>query len=100
LLKANDLFVVLSGLIPRWLLEVSVTILTNVLIHLLKTQFTAQKEVVSLYDFIATVSLLKTETKKEMTNANVMRQAKIMYFSISTCMACFSQGTCSNMITP
>lgn len=42
------------GLIPRWLLEVSVTILTNVLIHLLKTQFTAQKEVVSLYDFIAT----------------------------------------------
>lgn len=42
------------GLIPRWLLEVSVTIITNVLIHFLKTQFPAQNEVASLYDFIAT----------------------------------------------
>lgn len=42
------------GLIPRWLLEVSVTVLTNVLIHFLKTQFPAQNEVASLYEFIAT----------------------------------------------
>ncbi|CAF1074315.1 unnamed protein product [Rotaria sp. Silwood1] len=42
------------GLIPRWLLEISTVIITNILIHLLKTQLPPQNEMVSLYEYIAT----------------------------------------------
>ncbi|CAF2429929.1 unnamed protein product [Rotaria sp. Silwood2] len=42
------------GLIPRWLLEISAVIITNVLIHLLKTQLPSQNEMISLYEYFAT----------------------------------------------
>ncbi|UJR38069.1 hypothetical protein I4U23_030750 [Adineta vaga] len=41
------------GLIPRWLLEVSTIVLTNVIIHLLKTQLPLQNDMVSVYEYIA-----------------------------------------------
>jgi len=42
------------GLIPRWLLEISTIVLTNVLVHLLKTQLPSQNEMINLYEYIAT----------------------------------------------
>ncbi|CAF1022580.1 unnamed protein product [Rotaria sordida] len=42
------------GLIPRWLLEISTIIITNVLIHILRTQLLPQNEMISLYEYIAT----------------------------------------------
>lgn len=41
------------GLIPRWLLEISTIIISNTVIHLLKTQLPSQKEMLSLYEYIA-----------------------------------------------
>lgn len=46
-----------SGLIPRWLLEISSVIITNIIVHLLKSQITGQTELSGLYDYIASVSL-------------------------------------------
>ena len=45
-----------SGLIPRWLLEVSTILLTNMIVHLLKTQLSLQKEVTPVYKYVAAVS--------------------------------------------
>lgn len=41
------------GFIPRWLLEVITVVISNVIIHLLKTKLTSQNEMGGLYDFIA-----------------------------------------------
>jgi len=45
-----DFFV---GLIPRWLLEITTIIISNVLIHLLKSQLPTQSEMVPLYEYMA-----------------------------------------------
>ncbi len=52
-------FVYNSGLIPRWLLEISTIVITNVIIHLLKTQLPSQNEMIPLYEYIASVSLFQ-----------------------------------------
>jgi hypothetical protein len=44
-----------SGLIPRWLLEISMIVLSNVLIHLLKSQLPTQNEFVPMYEYMASV---------------------------------------------
>ncbi|CAF1036522.1 unnamed protein product, partial [Didymodactylos carnosus] len=41
------------GLIPRWLLEVSTIVISNFLIHLLKTQIPAQQEMAPLFEYLA-----------------------------------------------
>ncbi|CAF3301269.1 unnamed protein product [Rotaria socialis] len=41
------------GLMPRWLLEISAVIITNVLVHLLKTQIPSPTEMGSLFDYVA-----------------------------------------------
>lgn len=43
------------GLIPRWLLEISMIVISNVLIHLLKSQLPTQKEMIPLYEYMASV---------------------------------------------
>lgn len=57
-------FLLNSGLIPRWLLEVSTIIITNVLVHFLKTQLPSQNELTGAYDYIATVSLSERKTQR------------------------------------
>jgi hypothetical protein len=42
------------GLIPRWLLEISTVVITNVIIHLLRTQLPSQNEMINFYEYIAT----------------------------------------------
>ncbi|CAF0964633.1 unnamed protein product [Adineta ricciae] len=42
------------GLIPRWLIEVSTIVLTNVIIHLLKTNLPIQNDMASVYEYLAT----------------------------------------------
>ncbi|CAF3646874.1 unnamed protein product [Rotaria sordida] len=41
------------GLIPRWLLEIATIIISNVLIHMLKTQLPTQNEMIPLYEYLA-----------------------------------------------
>jgi len=41
------------GLIPRWLLEVSTIVISNFLIHLLKTQIQTQQEMAPLFEYLA-----------------------------------------------
>ncbi|CAF2566421.1 unnamed protein product [Rotaria sp. Silwood2] len=41
------------GLIPRWLLEIATIIISNVLIHTLKTQLPTQNEMLPLYEYLA-----------------------------------------------
>ncbi|CAF1063675.1 unnamed protein product [Rotaria sp. Silwood1] len=41
------------GLIPRWLLEITTIIISNVLIHMLKTQLPTQSEMLPLYEYFA-----------------------------------------------
>jgi len=43
------------GLIPRWFLEISTIVISNVLIHLLKTQMPTQQEMIPLYEYMASV---------------------------------------------
>jgi hypothetical protein len=45
-----------SGLIPRWLLEIATIVISNVLIHMLKSQLPSQSEMVPLYEYMAAVS--------------------------------------------
>jgi hypothetical protein len=45
-----------SGLIPRWLLEIATIVISNVLIHLLKSQLPTQNEFVPMYEYMAAVS--------------------------------------------
>lgn len=45
-----------SGLIPRWLSDVIAIVVTNFLIHLLQTQVSAQGEITSLYEYMASLS--------------------------------------------
>jgi hypothetical protein len=47
-----------SGLIPRWLLEIATIIISNVLVHLLKSQLPTQNEMVPMYEYMAAVSLM------------------------------------------
>jgi hypothetical protein len=46
-----------SGLIPRWILEIATIVISNVLIHMLKSQLPSQSEMVPLYEYMAAVSL-------------------------------------------
>ncbi len=46
----------ISGLAPRWLLEIATIVISNVLIHLLKSQLPTQTEMVPLYEYMAAVS--------------------------------------------
>ncbi|CAF1010953.1 unnamed protein product [Adineta steineri] len=41
------------GLIPRWLLEIATIVISNVLIHMLKTQLPSQTEMVPMYEYMA-----------------------------------------------
>ncbi len=47
-----------SGLIPRWLLEIATIIISNVLVHLLKSQLPTQNEMVPMYEYMAAVCLM------------------------------------------
>lgn len=42
-----------AGLIPRWLLETATIVLSNVLIHLLKSQLPKQDDMIPLYEYMA-----------------------------------------------
>lgn len=44
------------GLIPRWLLEIATIVISNVIIHLFKSQLPTQKEMVPMYEYMAAVS--------------------------------------------
>ncbi len=48
-----------SGLIPRWLLEIATIVISNVLIHLLKSQLPTQNELVPMYEYMAAVCTIK-----------------------------------------
>ena len=44
-----------SGLIPRWLLEIATIIISNTIIHLLKSQLPSQNEMIPMYEYMAAV---------------------------------------------
>lgn len=41
------------GLIPRWLLEVSTILITNAIVHVLRTQISLQRDVLPAYQYVA-----------------------------------------------
>lgn len=45
-----------SGLIPRWLAEMIAIVVSNFLIHILRTQISTQGEITSLYEYVASLS--------------------------------------------
>lgn len=42
-----------TGLLPRWLLEIMTIVISNVLIHMMKSQLPNQSEMVPLYEYMA-----------------------------------------------
>lgn len=44
-----------SGLIPRWLLEIATIVISNMIIHFLKSQLPSGNEVLPMYEYMAAV---------------------------------------------